>query len=152
MMAQNQKQILLNALNFELNFWEMGGYKPPAPVRLPARAGGFGPVSKWPLEVGATESHRDHSAFRGSPSCLNYGLPVRKHACSECWLMAFVPPGKRGAEVPCHHIPLNEHGDTVASLAGPGNAPQVEEAVVGWLRKTIQQLEAVPVKSQARGA
>jgi hypothetical protein len=150
-MTNSQRQIL-NALKFELNFWKLGGYKPPSPVRLPARATQIDPVSKLPFEVSERDSHKDHSVFRGSPSCLNYGLPVREHPCSECWLINFVPPEKRGEEVPCHHIPLNDRGDTVASIEGPGNAPLIEEAVLGWLRKTIQQLEATPAKSLAQGA
>ncbi len=151
-MPQNPQEIILNALKFELNFWESGGYKPPGAGRLPARAAEFDPITKLPLEVSARESHRDHSAFRGSPSCLNYGLPVTEHPCSECWLMAFVPPGRRGEQVPCHHIPLNERGDTVTSLAGPGNAPRIEKAVVGWLHVRIQQLEAARAESLERGS
>src|SRR6266849_6532938 len=37
-MAQNQQQALLNALKLELEFCELGGYKPSVPGRLPARA------------------------------------------------------------------------------------------------------------------
>jgi hypothetical protein len=151
-MAQNQQQTILNALKFELNFWDIGGYKPPVLGRRPARASEIDPVSKLPFEVSSRESHQDHSVFRGSPSCLNYGLPVRERPCSECWLITFVPTEKRGEEVPCHHIPLNERGETVATLAGPGNAPHIQEAVLDWLHKTIQQLEAAPAKSRGRAA
>jgi hypothetical protein len=151
-MTQNQQHSILNALKYELSFWELGGYKPPAPIRLPARAGEMDPVSKLPLQENIRESHKDHSAFRGSPSCLNYGLPVREHPCSECWLINFVPSEKRNEEVPCHHISLNERGDTVSTLGGPGSAPHIQEAVVGWLRKTIQQLEAATAQSKSRGA
>ncbi len=66
--------------------------------------------------------------------------------------MAFVPAEKRGESIPCHHIPLNERGDTVASLGGPGDAPETQEAVLDWLRRAIQQLEAAPAKSLERGA
>jgi hypothetical protein len=151
-MSQTQRQALLNALKFELNFWEQGGYKPPAPVRLPARASEMNPVSKLPLQENMRESHKDHSVFRGSPSCLNYGLQVREHPCSECWLFNFVPPEKQNEEVPCHHISLNERGDTVATLGGPGCAPHIHEVVVGWLRKTIQQHETVPDQLKSREA
>jgi hypothetical protein len=151
-MAHNQQQSLLNSLKFELNFCELGGYKPPAPGRLPARAAENDPVSTLPFDGRLRESHKERSVFRDSPSCLNYGLSVREHPCSECWLMAFVPAEKRGESVPCHHIPLNERGDTVATLGGAGDAPDIQKAVLGWLRRTIQQLEAAPAKSKARGA
>jgi hypothetical protein len=151
-MAQNQQQAILNALKIELDFWELGGYKPPALGRLPARASEIDPGSKLPFKISTRESHIDHSVFRGSPSCLNYGLPAGKHPCSECWLITFVPPEKRGEEVPCHHIPLNERGETVATLVGPGNASHVQEAVLDWLHKTINQLEAAPSQSRVQAA
>jgi hypothetical protein len=79
-------------------------------------------------------------------------LPVREHACSKCWLIDFVPAEKRGEEVPCHHIPLNQRGDTVATLGGPGDAPDVQAAVLGWLRRTIQRLQEAPAKSRHAAA
>jgi hypothetical protein len=54
--------------------------------------------------------------------------------------------------VPCHHILLNERGDTVATLGGPGNAPDVQEALLDWLRRTIQQLEGAPAQLQQTAA
>jgi len=66
--------------------------------------------------------------------------------------MDFVPAEKRGEAVPCHHIPLNERGDSVSSLGGPGDAPDVQGAVVDWLRRTIQQLEGAPAKSKQSAA
>ncbi len=62
--------------------------------------------------------------------------------------MDFVPAGKRGEAVPCHHIPLNERGDSVATLEGLGDAAEVQKAVVDWLRRLIQQLEEEPAESQ----
>ena len=149
-MAQNQQQALLNALKTELEFCELGGYEP-VRGRLPARANQNDPIS---VHFGESipESRNELSVFRDSPSCLNYGLPVREHPCSECWLIDFVPAEKRGEEVPCHHIPLNERGDTVATLGGPGDAPDVQAAVLGWLRRTIQRLEGVAAKSKHAAA
>jgi len=66
--------------------------------------------------------------------------------------MDFVPAEKRGEAVPCHHIPLNERGDSVATLEGPGDAADVQKAVVDWLRRMIQQLEGEPAESQHHAA
>ena len=151
-MAQNQQQSLLNALKLELKFCELGGYTTLVPARLPARASEKDPISMSLLDERSREWHKERSVFRDSPSCLNYGLPAREHPCSECWLINFVPVEKRGEAVPCHHIPLNKRGDTVATLGGPGDAPEVEEAVLDWLRRTIQQLEEAPEQPQEPAA
>jgi hypothetical protein len=149
-MAQNQQQALLNALKLELEFCERGGYKPSVPGRLPARASEND--SMFLFEGRKREMRKERSVFQDSSSCLNYCLPVREHPCSECWLIDFVPAEKRGAAVPCHHIPLNERGDTVATLGGPGDAPEVQEAVLDWLRRTIQQLEGAPHENAKRAS
>jgi hypothetical protein len=150
-MGQNQRQALLNALKLELKFCELGGYEP-VRGRLPALASENDPISIRPFHESTPESRKEFSVFRDSPSCLNYGLPVREHPCSECWLIDFVPAEKRGEAVPCHHIPLNERGDTVATLGGPGDAPDLQETVLDWLRRTIQQLEGAPAQSQQPAA
>jgi len=150
-MAQNQQQALLNALKLELEFCELGGYKP-VRGRLPPRASENEPISMSHFGEHTPVLHKEPSMFRDSPSCLNYGLPVREHPCSECWLIDFVPAEKRGEAVPCHHIPLNERGDTVATLGGPGDAPDIQAAVLGWLRRTIQQVEGAPAKSKHAAA
>jgi hypothetical protein len=116
-MKVNQQE-LLDALKFELHFLEHGGY-----------------------ERSVREPRRELSVFQDSPSCLNYALSERKHPCSECFLINFVPPEKRGEPIPCHHIPLNERGDTLDSLAGYGRDFQVESAMREWLKKTIAELE-----------
>ena len=150
-MAHNQLQALLNALKLELEFCEQGGYKPLV-GRYPARASENDPISVFLFEECKREMRKERSVFQDSPSCLNYGLPVREHPCSECWLIDFVPAEKRGEAVACHHIPLNERGETVATLGGPGDAPDVQEAVLDWLRRTIQQLEGAPAQSERPAA
>jgi hypothetical protein len=150
-MAQNQQQALLNALKLELKCCEQGGYKLPVPGRLPARAGENDPISMFLFDKSTGEC-KERSVFQDSPSCLNYGLPVRAHPCSECWLIDFVPAEKRGEAVPCPHIPLNERGDTVVTLGGRGDATDVQEAVLDWLRRTIQQLEGARAQSQQPAA
>ena len=146
-MAQNQQHALLSGLKSELKFCELGGYRP-VQGRFPARASENNPILMGLFHQGAQESRKELSVFQDSPSCLNYGLPMRKHPCSECWLMDFVPAEKRGEAVPCHHIPLNERGDSVATLEGPRDAAEVQKAVVDWLRRMIQQLEGEPAESQ----
>jgi hypothetical protein len=147
-MAQNQPEVLLKSLEtlkLELQFCEQGGYEPLV-ARFPARASENDP--KIPFDENKRQMRKERSVFRDSPSCLNYGLSAREHPCSECWLMSFVPAEKRGEAVPCHLIPLNERGDTVASLGGSGDAPNVQKAVLDWLRRTIQQLEDALAQSQ----
>jgi len=95
-MAQNQQQALLNTLKLELEFCELGGYKPSVPGRLPARARENDPISMFLFHESTRESRKERSVFQDSPSCLNYGLPVGEHPCSECWLIDFVPAEKRG--------------------------------------------------------
>ena len=118
-MGRNQRQDLLSALKLELKFCELGGYKP-ARGRFPARASENDPISTFLFHESTPKSRKELFVFRDSPSCLNYGLPVREHPCSECWLMAFVPAERRGEAVPCHHIRLNERGETVANLGDRG--------------------------------
>jgi hypothetical protein len=146
-MAHNREDVL-NALKLELAFYELGGYKPSTPGRLPARADQSHAIPKVDVDTATTQPHKGLSVFQNSPSCLNYGLPTRNRSCSMCWLMTFVPVDKRGEAVPCHQIPLNANGDTVASLGGAGDAPDVQEAVLGWLHRTIQMIEGTPEKSR----
>ena len=125
-MASHQEmdqQVLVDALKFELSFLERGGY-----------------------ERSVREPRRELSLFRDSPSCLNYASAERTHPCSECFLINFVPAEKQGESIPCHHIPLNDRGDTLESLEGYGRDFQVQEAMRGWLQKTIAELEAVPAQ------
>jgi hypothetical protein len=112
------KEELLNMLRFELGFIELGGYEP-APE----------------------DPRRELSVFVDSPSCLNYGSSPKDHPCSECWLIEFVPPEKRGQAVPCHHIPMTERGETVAELAA-SEPLKAQQALRAWLRATIKRLES----------
>ncbi len=55
--------------------------------------------------------------------------------------MEFVPADKQSLDSPCHHIPLNDRGDTVAKLAQTDNPEAMIEAIKIWLENTIQKLE-----------
>jgi len=146
-MAENQRQALLNALRLELQFCESGGYKTIV-EKLPKRGSQHDPASALVSIESDREFRKERVIFQDSPWCLNYRLPIREHPCSACWLINFVPSEKQGESVPCHHIPLNERGDTLASLGGPGDAAHVQHAVRAWLRAKIHELESAPTRSQ----
>jgi hypothetical protein len=82
--------------------------------------------------------------FRDSVTCLNGGLEERRHACSDCILIDYVPEAHRREEIPCHHIPLNASGDTIATLESEGPRDEVAKALLGWLDVVLDSEEARP--------
>lgn len=114
----NDKRDILEVLKFELDFLEQGGYG--RSVRTPWKA---------------------TSAFQDSPACLNFNDAERPHPCSQCLLSDFVPMSEQAQEVPCHHIPLGPHGETICTLEQSHNQTQLEEALKNWLRATIRRIE-----------
>ncbi len=109
----------LEALRFELKFLEDGGY-------------GRFPKAPW----------RARFIFEDSPTCLNFDDASRPIPCRECLLMQFVPEGQQGERVPCRHIPITEHGETIEHFYQYGSQIQLEEALKNWLRKEIARREA----------
>lgn len=109
---------ILEILQEELDFVEKGGYG--RSVRTP-----------WLLK----------SIFQDSLSCLNYGYPYRTHPCSECHLIDFVSTEYRSARIPCHFIPLNEAGETIADLEANDSQSKLEETLKSWLRAKISAIE-----------
>jgi len=109
---------LLALLKFELAFIEDGGY---------------GRLVKTPW--------RPTIPFRDSPTCLNFSQPDRPHPCSACSLMQFVPEEWRTDPFPCHHMRLNDHGETVDSLYDENARLAIEEKMAAWLRNVIRALE-----------
>ncbi len=109
---------ILELLKFELDFIEKGGYG--RSVRTP-----------W----------KPTSAFQDSITCINFGDPYRSHPCDECLLMQFVPEERRSENVPCHHIVLNEAGETVDTLESRDSQQELEEKVKSWLRAAIRRIE-----------
>ena len=81
------------------------------------------------------------SLFRDSVTCLNFGEAIRKHPCSECLLWEWVPESRQDEDIPCHHIPLNEKGESIAALQETADREKAEEALLDWLDATIQRLE-----------
>ncbi|MEW6208966.1 MAG: NrfD/PsrC family molybdoenzyme membrane anchor subunit [Acidobacteriota bacterium] len=77
-------------------------------------------------------------ASADSLACLSFPNGIEPH---ECRLLQFVPPERCSEAAPCHHIPLNEAGETLAMLEARGDNRAMEKAVRGWLRLTIKRLE-----------
>ena len=121
-MAKDERD-LLELLKSELDFIEKGGY-------------GRSVKTPW----------RETSPFRDSLTCVNYALPEKSHPCAECHLIDFVPGEKDHEELPCHFIPLNEAGETVATLEG--NQAKLEETLKAWMRRKIDEIEARDAKRQ----
>ena len=84
---------------------------------------------------------REERLFRDSITCLNLGEEVRRHPCSECMLWDWVPEGHKEEDIPCHHIPLNERGESISSLEDAGSRQEAESALLVWLNETIKKLE-----------
>jgi len=115
----SDKRDILEVLKFELNFLEQGGYG--RSVRTP-----------W----------KPTSLFQDSLSCINFNDPARPHACSECLLSDFVPGSCQEETVPCHHIPLNQVGETVDTMERQYTQSELEQAVKNWLIDMIQRIES----------
>ena len=118
----------LSTLKGELEFVDHGGYRTLVGRRQPL----------FCMESGADWKKREF--FEDSPSC-----PKEKYcACdpqSSCVLMSFVPAEQRHETLPCHHIPLNDTGETIASLEKSGDREKIEATLKGWLSRNIQKLE-----------
>lgn len=116
-MSQNLRD-LLQILRYELNYLEQGGYD-----RDRALPG-------------------SESPFLGSNACINFGDPLRSHACLECLLRPFAPEDRQNEDFPCHYIRLNASGETVAELIEKNDPHRLVIALEDWLRATIARLEA----------
>jgi hypothetical protein len=113
----DDKRDVLEVLRYELNFLEQGGY------------GNWYSTPWGPASV-----------FQDSLTCPNHGDPTRPHACHECFLYDFVPEEYRTDDVPCHHIPLNRNGVTIAT---PNQTEEeLRENIKHWLKRTIARIEA----------
>ncbi|HKY05934.1 MAG TPA: hypothetical protein VJQ56_13650 [Blastocatellia bacterium] len=116
-MSRDDRDIL-DVLRTELDFIEKGGYG--RSVRTP-----------W----------KPTSVFEDSLSCPNYADPTHSVPCSACMLMNLVPLESRAGETPCHHVVLNEKGETLEEIELRGDQQEIEEAVKSWLRLTIKRIE-----------
>jgi hypothetical protein len=118
----------LSTLKHELEFLERGGYRTPIGSRQPL----------FCMETSV--EWRQPLFFEDSPSC-----PKKRYcACDpegDCVLMSFVPAEHRHESVPCHHIPLNEKGQTINTLVRNSTNKEAEDTLRTWLVKTIKPLE-----------
>ena len=126
-MAKNDRD-LLDLLRFELKFLEDGGY-------------GRSPHTPW----------RRPLVFEDSLTCLNFGDPAHTHPCSECLLMEFVPAELKDQVSPCRLIALTPKGETADYFYRCGTQLELEEALAGWLRDQIGQLEEQRERSSKTG-
>lgn len=126
----NTAEKTLATLQQELAFLDSGGYRRPVGSRQPLFC------------MESSLEWRHPLFFEDSPSCpkQNYEMCTMER---DCVLMDFVPLEDKLQKVPCRHIPLNEQGDTIASMAraNAGNA-QIEAALRQWLVTTIESVKA----------
>jgi hypothetical protein len=115
--AQNRRAVL-RTLRAELVFLESGGYRHPS-------------HAAW----------RPQFVFEDSPTCLNRDPAAPRKPCSECALAQFLPKGLGVKRIPCRYIPLNEGGATIDSFYRTGTREELESAVGGWLKATIERLD-----------
>ncbi|MGB7281088.1 MAG: hypothetical protein WBE13_02405 [Candidatus Acidiferrum sp.] len=117
---------LLAVLKAELDFVEKGGY------RLTSRA-------PW----------RPQFIFQDSPTCLNFDPAQPPRPCSDCVLMQVIPEELRRTKIACRYIPLNEKGETIDSFYRYGTRDEMEAALRGWLRNTIDCLERTETSQES---
>ena len=98
------------------------------------RNGGYGRSVRTPW--------KPTKLFRDSVTCLNFDEPVKSHPCNECFLWEWVPEDHRAEDIPCHFIPLNERGESIASLEDAEDRDEAEKALLGWLDSLLGHLEA----------
>jgi hypothetical protein len=115
--TKTQDQRLLQVLRKEAAFFDAGGYG--RPFR-----------SQW----------RPTLLLRDSPACINYRDTGRQNPCCECPLFSLVPPDRQSEMVPCHHIPLNPQGETVAGLYAQDSQELLDQFYRIWLEDKIKDL------------
>jgi hypothetical protein len=91
---------------------------------------------------------KEERLFRDSITCLNVTEQVKKHPCNECLLWQWVPEEHRDEDIPCHFIPLDKQGRSIAELEDAGKHEDAEQALLVWLDSTIQQLEEKLLKKE----
>jgi hypothetical protein len=116
-MAQSKKDVLAT-LQAELALVEAGGYRTPQ-------------QAAW----------RPQFIFEDSPTCLNYRNFGKRHPCTQCALIDFVPNGFKQERFPCRHIPLDDSGQTLDSLYRTATEEEAHAIVGRWLKDKIAQLK-----------
>jgi len=108
------------------------------------KSGGYGRSVRTPWKP--TE------LFRDSVTCLNFDEVVKRHPCNECLLWEWVPENHRDENIPCHFIPLNDRGESIASLEDADDREEAEKALLGWLDSVLAHLEAKLAQEHAGAA
>jgi hypothetical protein len=117
----------LMVLKGKLDFVNRGGYRSLVGRRQPL----------FCMETGA--AWKRPAFFGGYPSCpKEHYCPLRYRGRFACFWTRF----RRANEAaPCHPIPLNGEGETIARLEQSGDRTKVEAALKTWLEKNIAQFE-----------
>lgn len=118
------KRDTLSILRAELAYLELGGYTSPQ-------------QAAW----------RPQFIFEDSPTCLNYRNFGKRHPCSECALIDFVPSGHKQSQFPCRYIPLDDHAHTLDFLYRTATEEEAHAIVAKWLKKMIGELEREQIPS-----
>lgn len=113
------RKALLQAVKTELTFFDAGGYG------KPFRSG-------W----------RPTLLLRDSPVCLNFNATGRQAPCDQCAFFSLVPAADRYAILPCHHIPLDAQGNTIAGMYRKGTQKELDERYHNWLSALTRNDEA----------
>src|SRR5947207_2140256 len=115
---------MVEALKLEIDMIRGGRYNPPAgcPAGSPAAL---------------------PRVIRDSVTCPNVALDDdhKEVPCDQCFLHPFLPEGHH-RDLACYDIPLNAHGDTLANLANTGDTERTQQVLLGWLEKTVKDLQA----------
>jgi len=106
----------LQILRNELQFLDGGGYRSPILWRSPR-------------------------IFEDSPMCPKDPWSACPH--EDCVLLEFVTRQGLQEAVPCRHIPLNESGETLATLYNTGTNEEIQQVLREWLLNRIAELEHV---------
>jgi hypothetical protein len=112
------RKTLFKALKTELAFFDKGGYG------KPFRSG-------W----------RPTLLLRDSPVCLNFNATGRQASCDRCPFFSLVPAADRDALLPCHHIPLDAEGNTIAGMYRKTTQKELDERYHNWLTALTRKNE-----------
>jgi hypothetical protein len=115
---QIESHRLLQLLATELRFFDAGRY---------GRTNG----GQW----------RPTLLLRDSPACINYNETGRQNPCRECPLFPLVASDKKDRLVPCHYIPLNEGGVTIADVYKQGSQTSLDRLYRNWLQDITRKLK-----------
>lgn len=93
----------------------------------------YGATKDSSLEIGPAKG--DEGASRSEQSAFAPECPRPSGTCEECGLLEFIPREQQTTMFPCHHIPLNTRGDTIASLQNKNHSHWIEVSLCDWLRR-----------------